>query len=146
MIASVPFHVTIGYDSNNGTLPVVAVAGEVDASSVPELGAVILGVVRAVSVTDTGTASRRYVTVDLCAVTFMDAAGLRLLAETTDTARHRGVQLTFREPSRAVSHLLARIGSARRAAETHLDTTPEKGLVAVVCGDRVGRHGRGSVG
>jgi hypothetical protein len=39
----VPFHVTIRYDSDKDTVPVVAVAGEVDASTVSELRRAIIG-------------------------------------------------------------------------------------------------------
>jgi anti-sigma B factor antagonist len=60
----------------------VTAAGEVDASSAPQLAAVLEGVI-----TDTS----REVTVDLNGVTFLDSAGVHLLAAAyrRATAGHR---------------------------------------------------------
>jgi anti-sigma B factor antagonist len=77
---------------------VVAVDGEVDAATAQMLEAAIAEAVEAA-----GT----LLVVDVGAVQFMDAAGLRVLVRSLDDVTRRGRQLRLERPSRPVLRLLS---------------------------------------
>lgn len=76
---------------------VVAATGEVDLLTAPHLSVVV-----------TAVAARgpAVVILDLGAVTFMDAAGLRIIARGAEQLTRRGGRLVLRAPSRLVGRLL----------------------------------------
>ncbi|MCA0145225.1 STAS domain-containing protein [Blastococcus sp. LR1] len=94
-----PFHVSV--DLRNGC---VAVAGELDRQNAPH---VLDGLVAL-----TSTAHRRW-SVDTSAVTFCDAAGLRLLVTGHNLARRHGCELVLDRPSPCVHRLMTLVGLDR---------------------------------
>jgi anti-anti-sigma factor len=91
-----PFHVSV--DLGNGC---VTVAGELDRQNAPH----VLDGLAAL----TSTAHRRW-TVDASAVTFCDAAGLRLLVTGHNLARRNGCELVLDRPSPCVHRLMTLVG------------------------------------
>ena len=88
------FGVAVSFDA---TQAVLGVRGEVDLISAPELAAVLDAVI------DRG---HRSVVLDLSALTFMDAAGLGVIADAVRRLRHQGGVVTIRCPSAMVRRLL----------------------------------------
>jgi len=80
----------------NGAEVVVTVSGELDAASGPALTALMA---------EAASFGRRRVVVDVSAVTFLDAAGLRALRGEPD-GWAQGVAVVLRAPSRPVTRLL----------------------------------------
>lgn len=82
---------------------VVAVRGEVDILTAPELGAIVDAVL------DLGHQS---VVLDLAELDFMDASGLRVIARAARVLRPSGSVMTVRSPSAMVRRLLDLVGLA----------------------------------
>jgi len=96
--ADVTFGIASGLE---GSLAVLTVRGDLDASSAPELGDCIDAAI------DDG---HRFVTLDLSRITFIDGAGLRAIGQRADRMADRGGALTIRAPSKFVLRLLDIVG------------------------------------
>jgi anti-anti-sigma factor len=87
----------------------LAVCGEVDIHTVPDLRGSLHGAVHAAS---PGTV----ITVDLSAVSFIDACGLTTLVEADAYSSVRGIRLVFADVPANIARLLALIGLSLPAA------------------------------
>src|SRR5258705_4173138 len=88
----IPFDIDVTLDAAGG--PVVRVSGEVDVSTTPRFWEAL----------ESAIGRSRSVVIDLSGMTFMDAAGLGVLAR---AARSNGTQLVRRAPSPLVRTLLS---------------------------------------
>jgi anti-sigma B factor antagonist len=86
-----------------GTRTVVALEGETDVSSMPDLSDVLSGVIAS------GTGD---VIIDLTKVTFIDTATVRAFATAQQSLDGQGRGLTFRSPPRLAIRLLDMFGLA----------------------------------
>jgi anti-sigma B factor antagonist len=93
-------------DRTEGTTLIVAIAGELDLSTVPELAARLQALREQRHTT---------VTLDLGDLTFMDSSGLRLLIELDGQAKQEGWQLTLRRSRHESANTVFRVTGADAA-------------------------------
>ena len=89
--------------TGSGELPteLIPVCGEIDIASAPRL----------LSRIDSVLLRGRPVVLDLESVSFMDAAGFRVLIRAAQLATGLGTTLTLRRPSKAVTRLISLLGT-----------------------------------
>lgn len=102
MADRVPFAVEVRFEEGrrgpkSGSMAVVAVTGEVDLSTVPELRR---------RLTEAISAPRSEVVVDLAAVDFIDASGVGVLLGAAGEAARAGVPFRLHAPSPLVERVL----------------------------------------
>jgi anti-anti-sigma factor len=88
--------------TESGGATIVAVDGDVDLATVPQLRTALLGAAAA--------GDGRPLVIDLTAVTFMDSSGLAVLLATTQAARERGRPFAIVCPEGPARLLLAVTG------------------------------------
>ena len=81
----------------------IAVAGEIDLATAPQLKAVLLAAIEQLT-------PPRAVKVDLTEVTFMDARGISVLLAVREAARRRGVGFTVQNPQGIVLRIFEIVG------------------------------------
>jgi anti-sigma B factor antagonist len=90
-------HLDAAAGSPAEALAIVAVAGEVDLATVPELRSTLSGLM---------ALPRQEVVVDLAAVEFIDASGIGVLVGAAAAAARAGVKFRLKAPSPAVKRVL----------------------------------------
>jgi anti-sigma B factor antagonist len=92
-----PSHQGPGAERPDNSVAIVAVAGEVDLATVPELRSTLSRVI---------ASPHQEVVVDLAAVDFMDASGVGALVGAAAEAARRGVRFRLDAPSPSVARVL----------------------------------------